>query len=259
MPVSNIESEQLKQDWNPPIYAFFVPEPTIEYVEGQHSHVFWCMAKGCRKGVQQFLDKSDAQLTGNMCKHIRGWWGEDIFHQASQTKNATVACEAVKNYVKNGLLKVAFDCKGKVGYSHRQHTKIETSFQTLMKTGHLEYYIPSPDTVTHDVLSMFACMWQKLATKLQSYEGKLSFGTDTWTLPNHHAFMAITVHLIEKGKPLGMPLDFFELMRVGTYHFNCITPSKAHCCTMSHTSSVLANRFTKVLEDLGITDQVGYH
>ncbi|KAI6030153.1 hypothetical protein EDC04DRAFT_2498384, partial [Pisolithus marmoratus] len=197
---------QLKQDWNPPIYAFFVPEPTIEYVEGQHSHVFWCMAKGCRKGVQQFLDKSDAQLTGNMCKHIRGWWGEDIFHQASQTKNATVACEAVKNYVKNGLLKVAFDCKGKVGYSHRQHTKIETrielvcwvaesgrpfeivgdpSFQTLMKTGHLEYYIPSPDTVTHDVLSMFACMWQKLATKLQSYEGKLSFGTDTWTLPNH--------------------------------------------------------------------------
>ncbi|KAI6107638.1 hypothetical protein EDD16DRAFT_1488628 [Pisolithus croceorrhizus] len=222
-----MESEQLKQEWSSPIYAFFAQEPTIEYVEGQHMHVFWCMAKGCKKGVQWFLDKSDAQLTGNMHKHVRGCWGEDIFHQATQTKNATVAHEAVQNYVKNGSIKVTLDCKGKVGYSHRQHTKIETrylgrpfeivgdpGFQTLMKTGHPEYHIPSPDTVACDVLSMFAHMWQQLAVKLQSYTGKLSFGTDTWTSPNHKAFMAVTVHLIEKGKPLGMPLDFFEVTRV---------------------------------------------
>ncbi|KAI6029023.1 hypothetical protein EDC04DRAFT_2605650 [Pisolithus marmoratus] len=126
MPVSNIESEQLKQDWNSPIYTFFAPEPTIEYVEGWCLHVFWCMAKGCKKGVGWFLDKSDAQLTRNMCLHIRGCWGEDTFHQASQTKSAMVVHEAVKNYVKNGSIEVALDCKGKVGYSHRQHTKIET-------------------------------------------------------------------------------------------------------------------------------------
>ncbi|KIK23459.1 hypothetical protein PISMIDRAFT_100559 [Pisolithus microcarpus 441] len=126
MPVSNIESERLKQEWSSPIYAFFAQEPTIEYVTGWRSHVFWCMAKGCKKGVRQFLDKSDAWSTGNMCKHVRVCWGEDIFHQITQTKNATVACKAVKNYVKNGSIKVTLDCKGKVGYSHRQHTKIET-------------------------------------------------------------------------------------------------------------------------------------
>ncbi|KIK12158.1 hypothetical protein PISMIDRAFT_70273, partial [Pisolithus microcarpus 441] len=161
---SDAELERLKQEWSSPIYAFFVQEPTIEYVTGQCSHVFWCMAKGCKKGVRWFLDKSDAQSTGNMRKHVRVCWGEDIFHQITQTKNAT----AVKNYVKNGSIKVTLDCKGKVGYSHRQHTKIETriemvrwvaesgqpfeivgdpGFQTLMKTGHLEYHIPSPDTV----------------------------------------------------------------------------------------------------------------
>ncbi|KAI6115874.1 hypothetical protein F5141DRAFT_1187326 [Pisolithus sp. B1] len=220
MPVSNIESEQLKQEWSSPIYACFTHEPTIEYVAGQCLHVFWCMAKGCKKGVWQFLDKSDAQSTRNMCKHVKGCWGEDIFHQATQTKNATVAHEAVKN----GSIQVALDCKGKVGYSHRQHTKLETS----------------PDTVAHDILSVFAHMWQQLATKLQSYGGKLSFGTDTWTSPNHKVFTAITVHLIEKGKPLGMPLDFSEVMRL-------------------HTGSVLANEFTNVLEDFGITDQVRCH
>ncbi|KIK15263.1 hypothetical protein PISMIDRAFT_115425 [Pisolithus microcarpus 441] len=61
MPVSNIESEWLKQEWSSPIYAFFAQEPTIEYVTGWRSHVFWCTAKGCKKGVRWFLDKSDAR------------------------------------------------------------------------------------------------------------------------------------------------------------------------------------------------------
>ncbi|KIM50610.1 hypothetical protein SCLCIDRAFT_145040 [Scleroderma citrinum Foug A] len=61
---------QLKRDWNSPIYAFFSPSPTIEYVGGRCSHVFKCTTKGCGKTVRRFLDKSDACSTGNLHKHV---------------------------------------------------------------------------------------------------------------------------------------------------------------------------------------------
>ncbi|KAI6029002.1 hypothetical protein EDC04DRAFT_2869084 [Pisolithus marmoratus] len=123
-------------------------EPTIEYIAGHCLHVFWCTAKGCKKGVRRYLDKSDAQSTGNMC--------------------TVAACKAVKSYVKSGSILAAFDCQGRVSYSHWQHTKLETrieivywvvesgwpfeivrdcGFQSLMKTGHPEYYIPDVCTV----------------------------------------------------------------------------------------------------------------
>ena len=37
---------------------------------------------------------------------------------------------------------------------------------------------------------------------------------DTWTSPNHKAFVAITVHLECRGKPLSMLLDFIKLAEV---------------------------------------------
>ncbi|KIK17266.1 hypothetical protein PISMIDRAFT_76557, partial [Pisolithus microcarpus 441] len=205
--------DRLKREWNSPIYAFFTPEPTIEYIAGHRSHVFWCTAKGCKKGVRRYLDKSDAQSTGNMCKHVKACWG-DVLQKAFKMSGTTAAREAVKSYVKSGSIPAAFDCQGGVSHSHWQHTKLETrdrGFQSLMKTGCPEYYIPDTRTVRQDVLSVFARVCQKLATKLQSYEGRLSFGTDTWTAPNHKAFAAVTVHLIEKGEVLVMPLDFFEV------------------------------------------------
>ncbi|KAI6038094.1 hypothetical protein EDC04DRAFT_2570360, partial [Pisolithus marmoratus] len=224
----------LKCEWNSPIYAFFAPEPTIEYIAGHHLHGFWCMAKGCKKGVRRYLDKSDAWLTGNMHKHIKACWGEDMLQQAFKMRGTAAAHKAVKSYVKSSSILAAFDCQGGVSYSHQQHTKLETrieivcwvaesgqsfeiirdhGFQSLMKTGHPEYYIPDICTVGCDILSVFACVHQRLATKLQVYEGWLSFGTDTWTAPNHKAFAAVMVHLIEKGEALVMPLDFFEVMR----------------------------------------------
>ncbi|KIK25259.1 hypothetical protein PISMIDRAFT_52125, partial [Pisolithus microcarpus 441] len=184
--------DQLKHEWNSPIYAFFAPEPTIEYIAGCCLHVFWCMAKGCKKGVRRYLDKT--------C------WEEDILQQVFKMRGTTAACKAVKSYVKSGSILAAFDCQGRVSYSHWQHTKLETRieivcwvvessrpfeivrdrrFQSLMKTGHPEYYIPDVCTVGHDILSVFTHVHQRLATKLQSYEGQLCFGTDTWTAPNH--------------------------------------------------------------------------
>jgi hypothetical protein len=48
----------------------------------------------------------------------------------------------------------------------------------------------------------------------QEYDGRLSVTTDAWTLPNHPAFVAICIHLENKGKGLMMPLDLVEVSKV---------------------------------------------
>jgi hypothetical protein len=65
----------------------------------------------------------------------------------------------------------------------------------------------------------------------------LSFATDAWTSLNHKAYMAITVHLEQNGKPLAMLLDIVEVPK-------------------SHTGFNLALAFVKVLKDFGISNKV---
>jgi hypothetical protein len=48
----------------------------------------------------------------------------------------------------------------------------------------------------------------------EEYPGKLSFGTDAWTSPNHRAFVAWTVHLQHEGHPLVFLLDIIEVPEV---------------------------------------------
>ncbi|KAG1768273.1 hypothetical protein EV702DRAFT_979552, partial [Suillus placidus] len=115
--------------WTSPIYAFFHPEPDIEYVCGRRSHIFKCAAKGCQKRIHRFLDTSDAKSTGNLHKHVKVCWGEHALEAASETKNATEArMTVVQSILETGSIQTSFDRKGKgkVTYSHRQHTKTET-------------------------------------------------------------------------------------------------------------------------------------
>jgi hypothetical protein len=65
----------------------------------------------------------------------------------------------------------------------------------------------------------------------------LSFATDAWTLPNHKALVAITVHLEHEGIPICLLLDIVEVAR-------------------SHTGVNLAIAFAEVLNDFGIADKV---
>ncbi|KAF8580966.1 hypothetical protein K439DRAFT_1316411, partial [Ramaria rubella] len=121
---------------------------------------------------------------------------------ADQAKNQAKAREkVVSDYMKNGFITAAFQRsgKGRVSYSHRQHTKAETKaeivhwvaeslrplqtvadrgFQSLMKTGRLGYYLPSPATVAQDVKLL-------ASNDSQDYNGELNFATDAWTSPNH--------------------------------------------------------------------------
>ena len=88
----------------------------------------------------------------------------------------------------------------------------------------------------------------------QQYPGRLSFATDAWTSPNHRSFVAITIHLELKGKPLRMLLDLVELAKVRTTSW-----SRIHIVIVSlqsHTGVNLATTFNNVLLEFGIQHKV---
>lgn len=72
---------------------------------------------------------------------------------------------------------------------------------------------------------------------LKEYDGMLNFAMDTWTSPNHKAYIAITIHLEHNGQLLLMLLDLVEVLR-------------------SHTGANLAITFADVLESFGIKEKV---
>lgn len=133
----------------------------------------------------------------------------------------------------------------------------DRGFRSLMKTGRPEYYLPSRFTISRDVKEVFIKVRKRIARVLQAswqcvldmvrthavmagdqeHDGKLSFGTDAWTSPNSKAYIAVTVHLEQKGVPLSLILDLVEVAK-------------------SHSGSNLAAAFANILEDFGIASKV---
>jgi len=108
----------------------------INHIDGRRVHVFECMAKPCKgkgrnpRSVNRFLDKKDAKSTGNLRKHAKLCWGDETVLAADNTKDIIVARSALRNLLRNGSVMAAFERvgKGKVTYSHRQHTKAESKY-----------------------------------------------------------------------------------------------------------------------------------
>jgi hypothetical protein len=98
----------------------------------------------------------------------------------------------------------------------------DRALQCLMKTGRPDCYIPSAETLSRDIKNVFVCVrelianmlqvryhdpnqYENILTRSQNIDGKLSFATDAWTLPNHKAYIAITVHFEKKWCPYSSP------------------------------------------------------
>jgi hypothetical protein len=120
------------KEWDAPIYIFFKPTPSVEYIEGCKAHIFACNASHCRgktRFVRRFLDKGDAKSTSNLRRHAKNCWGEEAVAAADNTRDVRSACDVLANHKDiDGSITVAFQCagKGKVTYSHCQHTKAES-------------------------------------------------------------------------------------------------------------------------------------
>jgi hypothetical protein len=90
-------------------------------INNRRAHAFRCMAKGCKANIRRFLDKKDARSTGNMRKHVKVCWGDEVLKAADDTKNAEeVRTKIVTSVLHNGSITASFERKGKgrVTYSH---------------------------------------------------------------------------------------------------------------------------------------------
>lgn len=126
------KTERVMKDWNSPVYAFFDPTPQIVEIDGRRAHDFKCQAKRCKTKVRRYLDKGDARSTGNMRKHVCLCWGDEVLKAADEAKDANeVRQQIVGSFLRNGSITASFERKGKgkVTYSHRQHTRVETRYE----------------------------------------------------------------------------------------------------------------------------------
>ena len=178
--------------------------------------MFECNAKTCkgkglnRRHVRRFLDTPDGKSTSNLRRHAKICWGEEAVAGADAAKSHGAAREIVEksSRMPDGSITAMFERvkgKGKVTYSHKQHTKTESryapircllihmlilvfsaeivrwvaesmrpfkivkdrGFQCLMKTGRPGYYIPSPETVSRDTKKVFVRCRKRIAKMLQ--------------------------------------------------------------------------------------------
>ena len=132
-----IKSNCMSKDWKPPAYVFYEAVPEIEYVGGCWSHIFKCMAVGCKYRPQHYLDTKDKSSTSNLIKHIKQCWGDEVWKAVLECKDAGEAHAAVmKPFAKNSNIMVSFERtgKGKVTYMHCQYTNISSY--------HLHHVIP---------------------------------------------------------------------------------------------------------------------
>ena len=135
--------ERLSKKWDAPVYAFFKPEPTIEYVDGRKAHIFECAVKSCRsksKFVRRYLYTGDTSSTSNLRRHAKLCWGEAVVAAADTTGSLAFARSALsKKKGAAGLITAAFDREkntGTVTYSHLQHTKVQARYvRTTRSTG----------------------------------------------------------------------------------------------------------------------------
>ena len=107
-------------------------------VDGWHVHEFKCSATNCKgrgknpRIVRRYLDTTDRNSTGNLRKHARQCWGEEILLGADTCGDIESTREglAKAKKLKDGSITTAFERKGKgkVTFSHRQHDKTQTRF-----------------------------------------------------------------------------------------------------------------------------------
>ncbi|KAG1851080.1 hypothetical protein DFJ58DRAFT_661789, partial [Suillus subalutaceus] len=218
--------ERLMKEWNSPVYAFFDPTPQVIEIADHRAHEFKCKAKGCKVKVRHFLDKGDARSTGNMRKHVRLCWGDEVLKAADSAKDANeVHNKIVGSILQNGSITASFERKGKGKITYAFRAEIvcwvseslrpfdivkDRAFQSLMKTGRPEYYLPSPSTISRDV----RLIKDQILKMYQEHKGKINFTTDGWTSPNHRALVAFSAHFEHKGEPLTILLDVVEVGKV---------------------------------------------
>ena len=101
-------------------------------MKGRRLHVFECAAGKCRgkngRDVRRFLDTGDAKSTSGLRRHAKNCWGNEAVEAADGTQDLDSArIVLAKTKLRDGSITAEFERigKGKVTFSHRQHTSTE--------------------------------------------------------------------------------------------------------------------------------------
>jgi len=83
-----------------------------------------------RPRLDSSANTGDISSTSNLCRQAIRCWGDEAVAAADKTTNARIAREALSNKEPNRSITAAFEGvgKGRVTYSHRQHTKAEARY-----------------------------------------------------------------------------------------------------------------------------------
>ena len=98
----------------------------------------------------------------------------------------------------------------------------DRELRNLLTAGHPTIQLPTNPTISHDINTSFEKCRERIEKLLQEHPGHLHFVTDAWTSPNHHTFIAWTVHLEYEGEMLCFLLDIAKLLEV------CQTNTRIH-------------------------------
>jgi hypothetical protein len=110
----------------------------------------------------------------------------------------------------------------------------DREFVELLTAGQPNIELPSPDTVSCDIKASFEKCRERITKLLQEHPGRLHFATDAWTLPNHRAFVAWTIHLEYEGHMLAFLLDIIEVPKVSHSWYHHVTKFNIDHHPVSH-------------------------
>jgi hypothetical protein len=101
--------ERLAKSWTSPVYAFYHLGPLIQTINGRRCHLFACVGKNCKYVCRRFLDKGDANSTGNLRKHVKSCWGDEVLHAAEDAGGVREAREKVVSSLnRSGSISASF-------------------------------------------------------------------------------------------------------------------------------------------------------
>ncbi|KAJ3767727.1 hypothetical protein FB446DRAFT_618392, partial [Lentinula raphanica] len=193
------------------IYAFYSAEPEIEFKKDGVTPDYFVFTCGlCAFKVKQGIQTGDKESTGNLTTHAKKCWGDEAVNAA---KDSTLdkARDIIKSFGKKGQSKLTAALRVTKTWAKMVTARWvsenvrpflivqDRCYRWLQKEGRPKQYIPSKETVAKDVKALYKKTKEKLAMELQNSEYKLSIALDTWTSPNHHACMSITVTWVRRG------------------------------------------------------------
>ena len=174
-------------------------------------------------------DRSD-DSTGNLTHHVK--------YCDPQTKGAIIDFAAGTTY---SAARARFLLSSWCANRSRPFTIVkDPEFIQYSRMLYTKVDIPSPSTISRDIIEMHSIARDDIINMLKDFKGKIHIGIDGWASANVLPFLGVTIAFCRKSE-----IEQFTLEFVRVYG--------------QHSGSLLAEELARVLEDFHIDKKVGFY